>query len=183
MRVSAIALPLCLAAVWLTGCSSEPAESAPRQYSMGEKIPVGGLTFTVFETQWATHFRDGVEARIPQNRFFLIRLNVVNGGIGEAAIPTFTVQDDNGHTYEELSDGDGVPQWMGYLHNVKPADFAQGNILFDAPPGHYKLKVSDGQKHVALVDIPLSFGAETPDLLSPLNEQFKTVDPASPAQK
>ena len=185
MRISGVSLPLCLAAAWLTGCSSEPTATEPqRQYTMGEKIPVGRLTYTIFETQWATHFGEGIEARVPQNRFFMIRINVVNGGSGDAAVPAFTIQDDSGHTYEELSDGDAVPQWMGYLRSVKPADFAQGNVVFDAPPGHYRLKLADEQKHTALVDIPLSFGAETPDLLGPGDPgPFKMGSPDGPAKK
>jgi hypothetical protein len=60
-----------------------------------------------------------------------------------------------------------VPQWIGYLRTAHPADALQGNILFDVPPGHYKITMSDEEQHAALVDIPLSFGAETPEVLSP----------------
>lgn len=162
MRISGILLAI--VAVALAGCSSEPPQIPMLQYNMGEKVPVGHLTYTVFETQWATHFGEGVTARIPQNRFFLVRLSAVNGGVADAPIPNFTIQDDSGHTYSELTDGDGVPQWIGYLRSAKPADFVQGNAVFDAPPGHYKLKVSDDQQHAALVDMPLTFGAETPDI-------------------
>ncbi|HLH19352.1 MAG TPA: DUF4352 domain-containing protein [Bryobacteraceae bacterium] len=153
-------------AVWLVGCSSQPAAPPMSTYGLGERAPVGHLTYTVFETQWVTHFGDGVDARLPQNRFFLIRLSAVNGGSSDAIVPNFTIEDDKGHVYQELSDGEGVPQWIGYLRSAKPADFVQGNIVFDAPPAHYKLKLTDGQQHAAIVDIPLSFGAETPDLLS-----------------
>jgi hypothetical protein len=65
-----------------------------------------------------------------------------------------------------------VPQWAGYLRNVKPADNVQGNIVFDAPPAHYKLKLADetGTKF-ALIDIPLSFGAETPEVITPTDKK------------
>ena len=53
---------------------------------------------------------------------------------------------------------------VGCLRNVTPADFLQGNVVFDPPPPHYKLRVSDDQNHAALVDIPLTFGAETPEI-------------------
>jgi hypothetical protein len=164
MRTSGILLGILM--VVLSGCSSEPARLRLMQYNMGEKAPVGRLTYTVFETQWATHFGEGVSARVPQNRFFLVRLNAVNGGSADTPIPNFTIEDDSGHTYNELSDGDGVPQWVGYLRSVKPADFLQGNVVFDAPPAHYKLRVSDDQNNAALVDIPLTFGAETPEITS-----------------
>jgi hypothetical protein len=80
-------------------------------------------------------------------------------------VPNFSIEDDNGNTYPELSSGEGVPQYIGYLRSVKPAQAQQGNALFDAPPRHYKMKLADesGEK-LAYVDIPLSFVSETPDL-------------------
>jgi hypothetical protein len=72
----------------------------------------------------------------------------------------------SGNTYNEISDGTGVPQWISYLRNVKPAESAQGNVLFDAPPRHYKLKIQDeDSEKAALIDIPLNFGAESPDII------------------
>ena len=162
MRIPGVLLAILT--LGLAGCSSEQAQSSVLQYGMGEKVPVGRLTYTVFETQWATHFGEGVNARVPQNRFFLVRLSAVNGGSADAQVPNFTIEDDSGHSYNELTDGDQVPQWIGYLRSAKPADFVQGNVIFDAPPAHYKLRVSDDQHHMALVDIPLTFGAETPEI-------------------
>ena len=61
-----------------------------------------------------------------------------------------------------------MPQWIGYLRQIKPADSAQGYLVFDAPPGHYKLRVLDeDSNHAALIDIPLTFNAETPELPTP----------------
>jgi len=158
---------LCAAALLLAGCSG-PVKPPIMQYNMGEKVPVGHLSYTVFETQWLTHLGEGSAARVPQNRFFLIRLSAVNGGSNDAAIPTLTLEDDKGHKYEELSNGEGVPQWIGFLRTARPADSVQGNIVFDVPPGHYKATMTDeDQSHAARVDIPLSFGAETPEVLAP----------------
>src|SRR5262249_21283888 len=138
------------------------------QYNMGEKVPVGRISYTIFETQWLTHLGEGAAQRVPQNRFFLVRLSAVNGGSSDASIPNLTLENDKGQKYEELSNGEGVPQWIGYLRSARPADSVQGNVVFDAPPGHYKLNVTDEDRsHAALVDIPLSFGAETPEVLSP----------------
>jgi Domain of unknown function (DUF4352) len=161
----------CAAALAMTmlgsGCSS-PAKPPISQYNMGEKVPVGRLSYTVFETQWLTHLGEGASARVPQNRFFLVRLSAVNGGSSDTAIPTLTLEDDKGQKYEELSNGDGVPQWIGFLRTARPADSVQGNVVFDVPPGHYKMTLTDeDQSHAARVDIPLSFGAETPEVLSP----------------
>jgi hypothetical protein len=173
MRISGILVSIL--AFGLAACSSGPAQLPVIKYNMGEKAPVGHLTYTVFETQWATHLGEGITARVPQNRYFLVRLSAVNGGIADASIPNFTIEDDAGHTYNELSDGDSVPMWIGYLRSAKPADYVQGNVVFDAPPAHYKLRVSDSQQNAALIDMPLTFGAETPEI-TPVGPPEVTID-------
>jgi hypothetical protein len=64
-----------------------------------------------------------------------------------------------------VSDGQGVPQWIGYIRQINPADTMQGNLVFDAPPRHYKLRVTDEEgQHEAMIDLPLEFSEETPNL-------------------
>jgi hypothetical protein len=94
-----------------------------------------------------------------------VRLSAVNGLGTDVIVPNFILEDDSGKTYPELSSGEGVPQYIGYLRSVKPAESALGNALFDVPPGHYKMRVADetGDK-IAYVDIPLSFVSETLDV-------------------
>lgn len=170
--MSQLHLPLSFAAITaallLASCGNEGKAYPVRTYNMGERVQLGHIVYQVFETQWMTHLGEGTDARVPQQRFFLVRLSAVNGAGGEITVPGFTIEDDNGKSYQEISDGTGVPQWVGYLRNVKPAESAQGNVLFDAPPRHYKMKITDEDgERTAYVDIPLNFGAETPEILSP----------------
>jgi hypothetical protein len=135
---------------------------------MGEKVELGHIIYQIFETQWLTHIGEGADQRIPQHRFFLVRLSAVNSGGADVPIPTMTIQDDSGAVYNEISDGTGVPNWAGYLRNVKPAESVLGNVLFDAPPRRYKLKIADESgERGALIDIPLSFSSETPEVPTP----------------
>jgi hypothetical protein len=135
---------------------------------MGERVELGRLIYTVFETQWLTQIGSGPEAKVPQNRFFLVRVSVANSAPGEMLVPTMSIVDDNGNAYPELTNGQGVPQWIGFLRQVKPAEAAQGNVVFDAPPRHYKLRITDeNEEKTALVDIPLTFNAETPEVPIP----------------
>jgi hypothetical protein len=159
---------LVMAALFFAGCSSGPSKPPINTYLLGEKAQLGRLSYTVFETQWLTHIGDGATARIPENRYFLVRLAVVNGASQDVNLPNLQIVDDKGKTYDEVMNGEGVPQWAGYLRTVRPADTSQGNILFDAPPAHYKLRIWD-ENHTleAQVDIPLSFGAETPEIPTP----------------
>ena len=132
---------------------------------MGDRVSLGHIVYTVFETQWLTHIGEGANDRVPQHRFFLVRLSAVNSLGSDIIVPNFSIEDDNGNTFPELSSGEGVPQYIGYLRSVKPAESQQGNALFDAPPRHYKFRIADetGEK-VAYVDIPLNFVSETPEI-------------------
>jgi hypothetical protein len=154
-----------LAATFLTSCKSDtyPVHT----FQLGDKVQVGQIIYSVFETEWLPQIGEGTTARIPKNRFFLVRLSATNSGSSTVTIPGLTIADDSGKTYSEI-DGDGAPQWIGLLREVKPADSVQGNIIFDAPPAHYKLRVMDeDMERAALVDIPLSFSAETPQVPTP----------------
>jgi hypothetical protein len=135
---------------------------------MGDRVQLGHLIYTVFETQWMTQLGDGANQRVPQHRYFLVRMSITNGGASDIMVPAMTLVDDSGATHAELSNGESVPQWMGYLRQVRQAETAQGNIIFDVAPKHYKLRITDeNEQRVALVDIPLSFGAETPEVSTP----------------
>ena len=139
-----------------------------RTYQMGEKVSLGPFVYTVYETQWLTQMGEEPSRRIPQHRFFLVRASVSNSGRAEITAPNVSIVDDSGTVYEELVNGEGAPEWIGYLRQLKPAESAQGNLLFDAPPRHYKLRaVDETGERIALIDIPLSFNAETPELINP----------------
>ncbi len=156
----------CLAAagavcLW-SACSPAPRQNL-RVYSLGDKATVGHMVYTVFETQWLTQLPQQPAPRIPKNRYFLVRMSAVNGAGSEIILPDLSIVDDDGNTYQPVSNGDGIPQWIGSLRKVAPAESAQGNIAFDAPPRHYRLRVTDENgDEAAYVDIPLSFNSEVP---------------------
>jgi Domain of unknown function (DUF4352) len=154
----------------LLSCSSGERTEAPHTYQLGERATAGHLIYTVFERQWHTEFGSGPDARLPQNRFYLLRISVVNSGSGDAIIPKTELVDDSGASYPESTDGEGVQDWIGNTRQVAPSDTAQGYLLFDVAPKHYKLKLlGDEEKQVALVDIPLTFDSDVPDVTTPLD--------------
>jgi hypothetical protein len=157
-----------IAAFLLNACSSDRSPQV-RTYSLGEKAELGHIIYTVYETQWMPQFGDGPTARVPQHRFFLVRMAAVNSSAIDLIVPSVTIEDDKNNSYSELPNGDGVPDWIGSLRRVKPAESVRGNLLFDAPPAHYKLRVTDeNEENSAYFDIPLSFGAEAPTPELPL---------------
>ena len=151
----------------LTACSGITHDPV-RTYNVGDRVDLGHIVYLVFDTQWLTQFGEGPDAKIPQNRFFLVRMSAANSQRTEVLLPKLSVEDDSGHNYPELSSDVGAPHWIGFLRTLVPNDSTQGNVVFDAPPSHYKLKVTDetGDK-IAYIDIPLSFGAETPEVPIP----------------
>jgi hypothetical protein len=156
---------VCVAA--FAACAPAVAPES-RVHRMGERVTVGSLVYNVFDDQWHAKLGEGPDMRVPKDRFFLIRLSVVNGGATDLMVPTFTLVDDSGQTYSELSNGDQVPQWTGYLRRIKPAETLQGNVVFDVPPKHYLLRVSDENSQKSSdIDIPLSFASDTPDMPAP----------------
>ena len=146
----------------------------PRTFPLGDRVTLGHLVYSAYETQWLTQLGSGADARVPQNRFFLVRLAVTNSGGESIASPNLSIIDDAGNSYEELGDGQGVPQWIGYIRQISQADTMQGNLVFDVAPRHYKLRVTDEEgQHTALIDLPLEFNAEAPDLAPPAGEKKK----------
>jgi uncharacterized protein DUF4352 len=161
--ITVVAVSLALS---LSGCSM--GKFPVRTYRMGEKVSLGPFVYTVYETQWLTQMGAEPGLRVPQHRFFLVRASVMNSGSTELAAPNVSIVDDSGKIYEELVNGESVPEWIGYLRQLKPSESAQGNLVFDVPPRHYKLRaLDDTGDRMALIDIPLSFDAESPQLINP----------------
>jgi hypothetical protein len=167
-------LAVAVTAFLLSSCGDEEKTSPVLTYPMGDRAPVGHIIYKVFETQWLTQIGQGADARIPQHRFFLVRLSAVNSAGTDVIVPNFRIEDDRGNTYPELSSGEGVPQYIGFLRSVKPAESVQGNTLFDAPPAHYKLKIADetGEKS-GYIDIPLSFTSTSTDVPAVVSPEKK----------
>ena len=147
---------------------SRPVPPDARLHRMGERVSLGALTYNVFDDQWKVQLGQDTAVRVPKDRFFLVRLSVVNGGSSDLMIPAMALVDDAGHTYGELTNGEGVPDWTGYLRKVRPAETLQGNVVFDVPPKHYRLRVADESgQNTRDIDIPLNFSSETPDIPAP----------------
>ncbi|MCL5745247.1 MAG: DUF4352 domain-containing protein [Acidobacteria bacterium] len=147
-------------------------------YRMGERATVGPLIYNVLDAQWLTELGSGVSPRVPANRFFVVRLSVVNSGQAESVVPPVSIEDENARSYTELMDGNSVPQWLGYLRRVKPAENLVGNIVFDVPPHEYKLRLQDEVgANQALVEVPLSFRPDIPQIVKTPEFQVKQGSP------
>ena len=141
---------------------------------MGERVPVGQVTYSIVESAWKTQLGESFKARTPENRFLLLKLSVTNGTGQDVSIPFLTLEGTNGQTYRESNSGDGVDSWFGVLRTISPGQTQQGNLLFDVPLSTYKLRVPDiadpGLEKYVVVNIPLQLDTELP-LASPVAPQ------------
>lgn len=170
MRLATLAVPLL--ATTLLSCSSADKVPPVRTYQIGERVNLGELAYTVSQKEWQNQLGSGVDARIPQNRFLLLRMNIENTGKSEAFVPNTQLQDEAGTSYPEVMDGEGVPDWIGGTRQLKPGGSVQGYLLYDVPPKRYSLQISgEEEKAIALVEIPLSFDSDVPDVTTPINPE------------
>jgi hypothetical protein len=170
MRVSVVTFNTILGLLVLGLCttSCRDSEAMPKQtpvatFSMGEKAQVGPLIYTVIDTKWEVSLGEPPTPRIPARRFYILTVSTVNTASTPASIPSFTMVDDDGNSYQELGNGEGVQDWLGVARRVQPADSLKGTIVFDVPQKHLKLRVADEEDKFAFVDIPFSLGQAPPD--------------------
>ena len=158
------------AALLLSGC--QKTQQNRSDFSMGERVRVGEITYSVVETTWKTQLGESFKIRTPEQRFLLIRISVTNGSGKDVSIPLLTLEGPNGQTYRELAAGDGVDNWFGVLRTISPGQTQQGNVLFDVPLTAYKLRMPDlresGFEGYSSVQIPLRMDSDLP-IQSPIN--------------
>ncbi len=154
----------------LTSCG-EGTRSTRIDFQMGERVPLGSLTYNVIETAWRSQLGTTFNLRLPNNRFLIANISITNGGGKEMTIPTFQLERANGDMIPELMKGDGVDQWLGLIRTIGPGQTLQGRVIFDAPLSAYKLRMTDGgepgTEKVAFVEIPLRMDAQQPISPSP----------------
>ena len=82
---------------------------------------------------------------------------ITNSGATDTTVPTLMLISDSGQTFNELSDGTGVPDWLGVVRKIKPVEAEKGTIAFDVPPGHYRLRIADEMDQIVEdIDLPLN---------------------------
>ncbi len=136
-----VALALC---GFLGGCSSErTSRHDPKVYQMGEPVKTGPLVYTVLDTEWFDQIGDLASPRLPRNHFLSVRISVTNAGPATVGVPLLTIANSHGVTFSEIDDAKDLPEWLGYVRSVRPAETLHGRLLFDAPTGDYSLKVAD----------------------------------------
>jgi hypothetical protein len=163
LKVRTAAAGVLILAGLLAGCSH--GEPPPPESSMGEKITLGPLTYTVIDSSWHNQLGDAFNVRPAQQRFLILSLAITNGGGSDVSVPLLTLQNSDGRDFLESDNGEGVENWLGLLRNISPAQTQEGKIVFDVPLTAYKLRLTDGggpgAERYGWVNIPLRLDVDT----------------------
>lgn len=151
----------------LTSCKKGGETGAEPVVQMGTTVALGGLKYTVFQSEWRENLEAQQQTRTPKHRFLLLHVAVENTSGEELGIPMFHLTNDQGETFNEESDGNGVPDWLGFLRVAKGGTTERGTVLFDVPQTTYRLRVSSGgddpeNEKTAQIVIPLRVDVEQP---------------------
>lgn len=168
---------LCVAILGLAGCSGDSGAAKSSEALVvpaGEKASAGHLTYNVVDSEIFTQLGDEANPRIPHDRYLLVQVAVTNSSNVENPIPAVELVSDSGQVYSELSDGSGVANWLGVLRHVGSGQTERGEVAFDAPAAHYRLRFRDeSDNNEILSDLPLSYIHEQ------IREQINGVAPAA----
>ena len=131
---------------------------------MGERAEIGSFVYSVHEARWAQQLGEGPSPRLPGASFLLLRVSGTNGSANNFAIPQLTLVASTGEEYPELSDGEGVTDWMGVLREVAPMETKDRWVLFDVPRADYRLRVADdafdpADAKTAFIEVPVRLAA------------------------
>ena len=149
----------------LAGCG-ETVSTDTFVYKMGDKVPIGTMVYTVLEAEWRSELRgeDGLP-QTPQNRFLLLKVSMTNGGGAQVTIPLLTLENAKKDSIMEVSAVKHLPNWLGLVRMVQPAQTDTGTIVFDVPTASYRLRATDGKETgtetTRLIEIPLSMSEPT----------------------
>jgi hypothetical protein len=169
VKTRTIAGGILILAGLLAGCSR--GERPPAESSMGEKVALGPLTYSVIDGSWQNQLGDALKIRPAQQRFLILTLSVTNGGGSDISIPLLSLENSDGRDFVESDNGEGVDDWLGLLRNIGPVETVKGKIVFDVPLSSYKLRLTDGAgpglEKYGWVTIPLRLDVDT-DVQTPI---------------
>ena len=132
-------------------------------FQMGDLIRCGWFSYNVLEVEYKSQLGEGAVAKRPQNGYLLIRLQATSAAGATVSIPFLRIESEGGETIPEVDNASELSNWLGVLRRVEPGATETGWVAFDAVPGAYGLRLSDGvldDEHTASVRIPLQIDSK-----------------------
>lgn len=130
--------------------SSMPPEMAsepepPTAYGLNESFKVGYTRYSVKGFNWKRRLGNAYFGKDADSRYLLVNLTVKNEDKENRAIPPFTLEDENGATYDTSPDAMYLGDKAIIFDSLNPGVQKSATLVFDVPPEHhYTLVVSGG---------------------------------------
>lgn len=163
---------LAVAAILLSvACGEAPVPTTTS--SMGAAIKLGNVEHTVLGAGWRTTLGEGTAEITPTHQFLVVKLALSNLSDSPAAIASINLISNDGTEYDEVADAaTSWPDWLGLVRTLSAKENRQGDLVFDAPRGAYKLKLTersaDGDDvRAVLVEIPVRLDEGLPTDVDP----------------
>jgi hypothetical protein len=128
--------------------------SGPLLHDIGEEVTVGYWTYRCNGVRWQdVIFSDFSSMERPDAAFLIIDLSARNNDRTASTLPPPKLIDADGREYDESSTF--IPGSFSALKRLNPTVSSRGYVVFDAPRGDYKLKLSGGyeSEESALIDL------------------------------
>ena len=161
----------------------EPSRAAPESvgvsYGIGDTVTVGYWTYVCRGGRWTPAILTyGEQFQRADSAFLIIYLNAKNNDNSASTLPPVHLVDDQGREFDESSESIYLQSSFGLLKKLNPGVQSNGTLLFDAPAGHYRLKLSGGFEsgRYALVDLAEQPEAAAPVSRSPTNSVPKATE-------
>jgi hypothetical protein len=117
----------------------------PTVYSLNESFKVGYTRYNVTGIQWKRRLGNAYFGKDADSRYLLVNITVKNEDKENRAIPPFTLEDENGATYDTSPDAMYLGDKAIFLDSLNPGVQKSATLVFDVPPdNHYMLVVSGG---------------------------------------
>ena len=121
---------ICLSGVLLfslAGCSNQKVTEARNiTYNMGERVEVKGVVYSVLDAEWLPSIGEGADQKLPKHRFLVLRVAITNGTGAQVNVPFLSLEGGKGDPIMEVDDAKGLPQWLGIVRLVNPAQTEDG---------------------------------------------------------
>jgi hypothetical protein len=126
--------------------SVRPASVQPSsvRYKVGDNVFVGYWAYRCYGARWQRSIGSEYTRQYPDAQFLIVDLAIRNNDKTASVLAPLKLIDAEGREYEESSKGIFMDNSFGMLKSVNPGVSSRGYVVFDVPPGKYKLKVYGG---------------------------------------
>lgn len=125
--------------------SPSDTSSNAKEYQCYEAIDVGYMEYEVRDVKWQNYIGDKYINQKANSKYLLINISAKNKDSQSRLVPSFTLVNSNGNTYESSDDSIYLGDKAFILESLNPNVTKNGWLVFDVPEDdNYKLVISGG---------------------------------------